>query len=257
MLSRIFKLLGFIPALFGAVVIAMAQVGPSDAEQNLCKWLKLIYPNAADACLHGIPSFWIYFLSVILLIVGIIWLLFPILWTLFVSFRQQAKPFPSKGPELEEVKTFYHSWLYPAAENINQVMRRVMIAMRKHSDAAVRSHEGLIQRSIVDEERTALARLSNALRGIEPTSDADLQERLGGYYRNYQNNRTWVSKGIKLTGLNLAHDAIFQEWRRLDADFLRELRRLSGPSRYDRLHQLIQEVGWGETVTRDIDGAIK
>ena len=131
-----------------------------------------------------------------------------------------------------------------------------MIAIRKHSDNAVRSHEGLLQRSIVDEERAALSRVSNALRGIEPNSDADLQDRLGWYYRNYQNNRTWIAEGMKLTGLDLARDAVFQEWRRLDAEFLRELRRLSGPQHYDRLRRLIQEVGWGETVTHDIDGSV-
>jgi hypothetical protein len=103
--------------------------------------------------------------------------------------------------------------------------------------------------------RAAFSRISNALRGIEPTSDAELQERLGCYYRNYQNTRTWIAQGMKLTGLSLARDAIFQEWRRLDTDFLRELRQLSGPTRYDRLRHLIQEVGWGETVTRDIESA--
>jgi hypothetical protein len=155
-----------------------------------------------------------------------------------------------------EIQCFYHSWLRPTSENINHVIRLIMIAMHKHSDAAVRSQEGLIQREIVDNERAAFSRLSNALQGAERTSNADLQERLGGYYRNYQNNRTWIAEGMKLTGLRLSHDAIFREWRRLDVDFLRELRRLSGPPRYDLLRQLIKEVGWGEIVTRDIESSL-
>src|ERR1700726_1740093 len=146
------------------------------------------------------------------------------------------------GSRGQQIQSFYNSWLQPAAENINQVMQRVIIALRRHPDAAVRNQESLIQRSIVDEERGALSRLSNALRGVDRTSEADLQDRIGWYYRNYQNNRTWVAKGMRLTGLSLAHDAIFREWRRLDAEFLRELRRLSGHPRYDRLRQLIQEV---------------
>jgi len=159
------------------------------------------------------------------------------------------------GSREQQIQSFYNSWLHPAAENINQVMQLVIIALRRHPDAAVRNQESLVQRSIVDEERAALSRLSNALRGVDRTSGADLQDRIGGYYRNYQNNRTWVAKGMSMTGLSLAHDSIFREWRRLDAEFIHELRRLSGHPRYNRLRQLIQEVGWGETVTRNIEDA--
>jgi hypothetical protein len=152
------------------------------------------------------------------------------------------------------VQSFYNSWLYPAAQNIEQVLRRVMNAMRRSSNVAIRSQEGLIQRTIADEERAALSSLSNAIRGIEPTNDEDLQIRIGRYYGAYQSCRTWIAKGLELAGVDLRSDAIFQEWLRLDEEFLDQLRQLSGPSKYDRLRELINAVGWGENITRDLRG---
>jgi hypothetical protein len=157
--------------------------------------------------------------------------------------------------DLEESSAFYNSWLYPAADNSSHVLQRVLHAIRKHPDGAVRSHEALIQRSIIDEERAAISRLSNALRGIDLSDADDIQDRIGGYYRSYQGVRTWIAKGIELTGIDLSHDSIFQEWKRVDGDFIRELRRLIGPPRYDRLRQVVQGIGWNENVTRDLFGS--
>jgi hypothetical protein len=124
--------------------------------------------------------------------------------------------------------------------------------MQDHPDSAVRSHESLIQRCIFDEERFALARLSNAIVGIEQTSNDDLADRLGSYFRAYQLVRTWIAQGVQLTGVDLQTYSIFQEWRRLDRSFLDELRRFTGPSRYDRLRRQLDSVGWGENITRDL-----
>jgi len=133
-----------------------------------------------------------------------------------------------------------------------------MNAIQKHTDPAVKSHGPLIQRSIIDEERAALANLGNALSGIEQTTADDLQHRMGRYYRSYQSCRTWIAQGIELIGIiNLRDDPIFQEWLRLDEDLLRELRRFAGPTRYDVLRAELDGVGWGEIITRDLKWFIK
>jgi hypothetical protein len=159
------------------------------------------------------------------------------------------------GKEFDEIQSFFNSWINPVAQNINQVLQRIMNAIQKHADPAVKSHGSLIQRSIIDEERAALSNLSNAFSGIEQTSADDLQHRVGRYYKSYQGCRTWIVQGIGLAGIiNLRDDPIFQEWLRLDEEFLRELRRFTGPVRYDVLRAELDSTGWGEIVTRDLRG---
>jgi hypothetical protein len=182
-----------------------------------------------------------------------------IIFIAFIANRFPATRVAHKAPSAQsgsdifnEARSFFNSWLYPTAQNVDQVLRRIMNAMRRSSNETIRGYEGLIQRSIADEERASLSHLSNAIRGIEPTSDEDLQNRLGRYYSAYQPCRTWIAKGLELTGVDLRSDAIFQEWLRLDEKFLDQLRQLSGPSKYDRLRELINAVGWGENITRDL-----
>jgi hypothetical protein len=153
----------------------------------------------------------------------------------------------------DEVASFYNSWLYPAAENVHQVLQLVLHAIQKHPDYAVQTNGAMIQR-IMDDERAALSGISNVLRGKEAADNLDFQDRIGAYYRAYQGCRTWISQGLKLTVVDLRGDPIFQEWLRLDEKFLDQLRQLSGPSRYDRLRELINAVGWGESITRDLRG---
>jgi hypothetical protein len=153
---------------------------------------------------------------------------------------------------IKEIQPLFNSWLQPAAETGSQILQRVMLAMRGHPDPAVSGHEGLVQRSIADEERAALSRLSNALRAIEPTNPNDLQDRLGAYYRTYQHMRTYIALEARFTGASLQGDSIFQEWTRLDERFLAELRQFAGPLKYDRLKAKIKEVGWSENVTREL-----
>jgi hypothetical protein len=178
----------------------------------------------------------------------IIWVTLPIGLLLIWWDVHRRRRTPDKTSVSDEVQTFYNSWLYPAAENINQVLQRVMHAIRKHPDYAVQTNGAIIQR-IMDEERAALSGVNNALRGIENVDNLGLQNRIGAYYSAYQGCRTWIIEGFKLTSLDLSKDSIFQEWQRLDTDFLRELRRFSGPPQHERLRHLIGEVGWGENIS--------
>lgn len=158
------------------------------------------------------------------------------------------------APELiEEVQTLYNAWLKPAGDAANDVIRRVLFALRDHADASVRSHEGLIQRSIIDVERAALSKLNNVLTGTEPISEFDqLQDCIINYYREYQCTRTWIAKGGELGGFLFHNDSVCQAWLHLDEKFLDVLRDFAGPPRYERLRNGIKSVGWGENVTRDL-----
>ena len=83
------------------------------------------------------------------------------------------------SPELiEEVRTLYNSWLKPAGDTANDVLRRALIGVQDHVDASARIDPGLLQRSIIDVERAALSKLNNALTGVESITDFDqLQEK--------------------------------------------------------------------------------
>jgi hypothetical protein len=182
----------------------------------------------------------------------LIWITLPIGLLLIWWDARRPHTTKIKATDIAEARAFYNSWLLPTAQKVEQVLRRIMNAMRRSSNEAIRSQEGLIQRSIADEERAALSSLSNAIRGIEPTNDEDLQNRIGRYYGAYQSCRTWIAKGLELTGVDLRSDSIFQEWMRLDEKFLDHLRKFSGPSKYDRLRGIIEGVGWGENIIRDL-----
>ena len=159
------------------------------------------------------------------------------------------------APELtEEVQTLYNAWLKPAGDAANDVIRRVLLALRDHADASVRSHEGLIQRSIIDVERAALSKLNNVLTGTEPISDFDqLQDCIVNYYREYQGTRTWIAKAGELAGFPFYNNPVFQAWLHLDEKFLDALRDFAGPPRYERLRSGVNSVGWGENVTSDLE----
>ena len=53
--------LKYLPGVLGACLMAMMQVGPSEAEINFCKWLQLAHPGAEEKCLsipHLEPIVW-------------------------------------------------------------------------------------------------------------------------------------------------------------------------------------------------------
>jgi hypothetical protein len=70
------RLLGLLSFLFGLALAAMG-VGPDEAEINLCKWPRKLFANVPDACLHGIPSWALYLVALLLIIGGIAWLVWP------------------------------------------------------------------------------------------------------------------------------------------------------------------------------------
>jgi hypothetical protein len=48
--------LRLLPTLLASGLWAMTQVGPGEAQANLCHWLKLAWSHTSDACLQGIPT---------------------------------------------------------------------------------------------------------------------------------------------------------------------------------------------------------
>jgi hypothetical protein len=70
---RILRLLGLLPALIGFALFMM-QVGPDEAEINLCKWPRKLFADLPDACLHGAPTWLLYLISAALILIGLAWL---------------------------------------------------------------------------------------------------------------------------------------------------------------------------------------
>lgn len=158
--------------------------------------------------------------------------------------------------ERDKMRMFFNSWLAPAGGGANQLLTWMIGAPRYYEDDAVRNHEPLMQKGIIEPERAAFLALSRALFETDPSPDArELQILMAKYYKTYQDARTWIVKGAKVTGCQLQGYGPFEEWRRNDARFIEELRRLSNSSRYGHLRAGIDQVGWGELTTRDLKTA--
>jgi hypothetical protein len=78
-----------IPSFLGASIIFGAEVGPKDAEQNLCNWLRLQFPGIQERCLNGISGSLIYALAVVLIVSGVVWALWPQLAGIFSKIRSR------------------------------------------------------------------------------------------------------------------------------------------------------------------------
>ena len=71
-----------IPSACVAALMFGSQVGPSDAELNLCKWPKLFLDTVPDHCLAGTSSETFYLVTATAFIFAVIWGVWP-----FVSAR--------------------------------------------------------------------------------------------------------------------------------------------------------------------------
>ncbi|HEV7910694.1 MAG TPA: hypothetical protein VGP28_06340 [Methylocella sp.] len=86
MLGRIGKA---IPSILGASIIFVAEVGPKDAELNLCNWLRLQFPGIQERCLNGISGSLIYALAAVLIVSGVVWVFWPQLVGKFSKVRSR------------------------------------------------------------------------------------------------------------------------------------------------------------------------
>jgi hypothetical protein len=237
------------------LVIGAASVKPEDAASNVAAWLHATGIEHVPGWLNGpnVDS------RVILgsLSLGMIYAF--LIWGVPAIRRldHAEKPKGASTPDLPacaaEIEAFCNSWLWEAAKGADQILRFVITEVFRHPKPEVKNQAGLIQKSISDEERTALALLQNALRGIEPTTDDDLQERLGKYYRAYQSCRTWIVLGSQSAHIPIGKNVVFRSWLKSDEQFLVELRRFAGPAKFVRLRREIQAVGFGEGITLELD----
>jgi hypothetical protein len=156
-------------------------------------------------------------------------------------------------PALEEVTTFFNTTIKPTAEAEYNVLQRTLVLMNK--DPNLSYFVGLIQRSIVDEERNALSSISNVVTGADKSDMDDIQDRLGRYYRSYQNSRTYIAQARE-KGIDLSDYPMFESWKRLDVQAIDAYRIFSAAPKYKRLLGLIQQTGWGEGITHTISMAI-
>ncbi|MGQ0677592.1 MAG: hypothetical protein ACT4N4_16105, partial [Rhodospirillales bacterium] len=60
------------PTAVGGAIVAMSQVGPEEAEINLCKWPRKIF-NMPEACLHGFPSDLLLIIATLIAMGGVVW----------------------------------------------------------------------------------------------------------------------------------------------------------------------------------------
>lgn len=77
---------GLLPALIGAAIPTMMQVGPDDAVLNFCKWPRKFTPSLAENCLPWVSADELYIFAIVLLAGGLIWLTHPFLK---IGTRQQ------------------------------------------------------------------------------------------------------------------------------------------------------------------------
>lgn len=74
--TRIMRALRLIPTLVGGAIVAMFQVGPSDAETNFCKWIRLL-SDASPTCLSEVPAWAMWGVPIVLIVAGIVWTWWP------------------------------------------------------------------------------------------------------------------------------------------------------------------------------------
>jgi hypothetical protein len=131
MLKAISKI---IPALCGTALMFGAQVGPSDAEANLCKWPRGIWPSMRADCLHGIDPLWIYAVAAALIIGGLIWAGLPLAKRLFrhasariqpTTLRLSSSPSPKSDKSFEIIVSSggLFEVLAPSGVNMARVIR--------------------------------------------------------------------------------------------------------------------------------------
>lgn len=87
-----------IPSACVAAIMFGAQVGPSDAELNLCKWPKLFWFGVPDHCLAGISSETFYLVAATAFILTAIWALWPFAYS-FVF--QSPNSLPASGGQTQ------------------------------------------------------------------------------------------------------------------------------------------------------------
>ena len=85
-----------IPSACAAILMFGSQVGPSDAELNLCKWPKAVLSGIPDHCLAGMSTTTFYILTSVMFVLGVIWLLLPLI---------SVRIFPSKGTPTPRVSS--------------------------------------------------------------------------------------------------------------------------------------------------------
>jgi hypothetical protein len=74
---QLLRFIKFLPTLLGFALSVMMQVGPDEAEINLCKWPKKVWPSLSADCLHGTPAWFLYLVSISLIFLGFIWFFWP------------------------------------------------------------------------------------------------------------------------------------------------------------------------------------
>jgi hypothetical protein len=83
-------------------------------------------------------------------------------------------------------------------------------------------------------------------------SGDDLQRQFGEFYEAYQ----WCSRWIHFAGKNanypLATLHPYKQWRKVDADFLGELKRVVANHGMEILSEAVKDSGWGETIRESV-----
>jgi hypothetical protein len=116
-LSRLKRRARLLPTTIGFALGVMMQVGPDEAEINLCKWPKKLWPNLPDACLHGTPTWLLYLISVGLILIGLIWFFWPHIANV-VSTLEFTWPIRRKNASEPEFMSAYEALHYMADQSV-------------------------------------------------------------------------------------------------------------------------------------------
>jgi hypothetical protein len=88
--------------------------------------------------------------------------------------------FRAENPELIAL---FNSYVRPASDEANRIMTFAAQSIGQNPDSTVSGYAGLLQRSIIDEERAAFAHLNDTIVGSDAIGANEIQDRFGEYYR--------------------------------------------------------------------------
>jgi hypothetical protein len=182
--------LRLIPTLLASGLLAMTQVGPSEAEANLCHWLNLVGSANPDSCLQGMPEWVLYLIVSAGFFGGLLWFFWP---NIFPAADLTRTTLEALGPRRHpRGDTRFYMWVIDiknlgpvAAQNV--VVRLRSVAPKPRYQLWAEGYPYIV-------ERLGFGVLSHGS-GINPGDDETFHILTG-----WPNNGDFYTKGLNTRG---------------------------------------------------------
>lgn len=141
----------------------------------------------------------------------------------------------------------------PAMDEATRILRDLTWRRREAGEGEIAT---LVEHQHYDPALRALALANNAL--TRPESDGyndpdRAQELFGAMYRAYQGVSSGILSCFNALGERPRDHVLYASWRRVDEQFVNDLRRLAAQDGFESLRREAAGVGHGEGVRRDLD----